>query len=275
MKGILFTLIFVEMVTLKIFAQQSEELYVPIKITYYIGYGYRIPWEVELDKSIWINFLTYSLTHPQSTRSLYVKDQEEYNKRNTRFLYTRYECDTLVRNYVGGLTSRMKGYYEYGKGAYYIQKRSGDRSYFRCVCIPASELVDIGHGEDVIVGMPIIYLEPKDFVFKFKRYKLDSLDLEEAPYYTIFPMDITPSFDCSKASTPVEKAICRDSLLSAYDRELMTLYRRLLKEKGEEIRQGQRDWLKLREQECNGKNNAEITGILRRMYAARIENLRI
>ena len=33
-----------------------------------------------------------------------------------------------------------------------------------------------------------------------------------------------PSFDCAKASTPVERAICGSTKLAAADRELATVY---------------------------------------------------
>lgn len=186
-------------------------------------------------------------------------------------LYTRAECDTFVRNRIEKYTKRKKDYYKYGEGAFYIQEPSGDRMYRRSVCIPAKELMDLGHGNYNVVGIPVKYIEPKDFVAKFKRYKLDSLDLAEAPYYSIFPMDINPSFDCSKASTPTEKAICRDSALANLDRQLAQLYRKALREKGEQVKIKQKEWLAYREKKCEVKNNQEIIQILKELYNERIQ----
>jgi len=248
-------------------------MYVPIKITYYPGVLYKIPLDEDY-KDIWVRILTFHLAYPRAALDLQSKNEEEYKRLNSRLLYTRSECDTFVRNYVKNYTTHMEDYYQYGEGAYYIQKRSGDRNYFRCVCLPARELMDLGHGNASVVGIPIIYIEPKDFVKKFKRFKLDSLDLAEAPYYTIFPMDINPSFDCSMAITPVEKAICRNVELANLDKELNNLYKEAQRIKGEGIKTEQKQWLMDREKQCEGKNNEQITEILKTMYKARIEELK-
>lgn len=54
------------------------------------------------------------------------------------------------------------------------------------------------------------------------------------------------SFDCNKARTPMEKAICSDMKLSALDDELNAAYKAALERSGskEAIRRWQRDWLK-------------------------------
>ncbi len=261
--------------SLQLFSQNEEIMFVPLKIAYFPGYDYRIPREEEFDKHTWINILTYHLAYPRAAMDLYSKNKVEYKKRNSKLLYTRMECDTFVRKYVEVYTQRRKDYFKYGEGAYYIQEKSGDRMYFRCVCIPAEELMDLGHGDAAVVGIPIKYIEPRDFVARFKRFKLDSLDLAEAPYYNIFPMDINPSFDCSKASTPIEKAICRDSVLASLDRKLSQVYRDAIKQKGEQIKMHQREWIIKRDKQCEGKNNEEITQILKELYTKRIEELKL
>lgn len=54
------------------------------------------------------------------------------------------------------------------------------------------------------------------------------------------------SFDCNKARTPMEKAICSDMKLSALDDELNAAYKAAAERSGnkEAIRRWQRDWLK-------------------------------
>lgn len=54
------------------------------------------------------------------------------------------------------------------------------------------------------------------------------------------------SFDCNKARTPMEKAICSDMKLSALDDELNATYKSAAERSGnkEAIRRWQRDWLK-------------------------------
>lgn len=65
-----------------------------------------------------------------------------------------------------------------------------------------------------------------------------------------------PSFDCHKASTKIEKAICSDSALSKQDAELAIAYRRFLKKIPErsrsEARQMQRLWIQSRNALCQG-----------------------
>jgi len=253
--------------------QNNGEMYVPLEIAYFPGYEYRIPWEIDFDKSTWINILTFPLIFKKESLKLYVQNKEEYNKKANRILYKREECDSLVNGYVMRSTAKYEDYHQYGTGAYYIQENSGDRMYFRCVCIPARELMDLGHGDAVIVGIPVKYIEPKDFVFKFKRYGLDSLNLEEAPYYRIFPMDINPSFDCSKAKSVAEKTICRDSTLAALDRKLVQQFKVALKKKGEEVRNSQKAWLSMRDKECEGKTHEQLVLLLKSLYEERIQEL--
>lgn len=274
MKNIFFSLLIL-LFAFNVYSQNNEEMYVPLEISYFPGYKYRIPWEDDFDKHTWINILTFHRAYPRAALDLMAKDKVEYKRRNSKILYTRSECDTFVRNYVYNYTTRMSDYYKYGEGAYYIQERSGDRMYFRCVCLPAKDLMDLGHGDAAVVGVPIKYIEPKDFVFKFKRYKLDSLDLKESPYYTIFPLDINPSFDCSKATTAVEKAICRNAELSELDRELTRLYQEVINTGVEHIKSSQREWISERDKQCEVKNNEEITKLLKEMYKARIDELKL
>lgn len=70
-----------------------------------------------------------------------------------------------------------------------------------------------------------------------------------------------PSFDCAKASSEFEKGICADPALSAADRLMARLYS---KAKGGILGNGQsnqraiqREWLKVRETQCNGSRGVE------------------
>lgn len=275
MKKLILIYVLIKLLFTNLFSQNHEEMYVPIELSYYPGNYYKIRIEDDEFKDIWVRILTFHLAYPRIAEDLMIKDKEEYKRRNSKLLFTRSECDTFVRNYVNYHVKHREDYFIYGKGAYYVQERSGDRFYRRCVCLPAKELMDLGHGDAAVVGIPIKYIEPKDFVFKFKRYKLDSLDLAESPYYSIFPMDIDPSFDCSKASTPVEKAICRSVELSQLDKELTSLYKKALNAKGDEVKITQKKWISDRDKQCEGKNNEEITQLLKDLYSKRIEELQI
>jgi uncharacterized protein YecT (DUF1311 family)/ATP-dependent protease ClpP protease subunit len=63
-------------------------------------------------------------------------------------------------------------------------------------------------------------------------------------------VSIKPSFDCGKASIPTEFALCRDSVLAAYDLEMVRVYkglrRRLDKAGAKRLLADQRKWLKVR-----------------------------
>jgi uncharacterized protein YecT (DUF1311 family) len=255
------------------YSQNKQEIFVPILVSYFPGSNYRIPWEEEVYKDIWVRILTYPLTNPKDSRTLFSTDKSEYYKKINKMLYTRRQCDSLITDYFYRITSKFSYIKQYGQGGYYEQEKSGDRLYRRCVCLPATVIKDLRHGDTETVGVPIKYIEPSDFVKKFKKYKLDSLDLAEAPYYNIFPMDINPSFDCSKATTPIEKAICRDAELAGLDRALMEAFKTALKKDGENVKVHQRVWLQERTKKCEGKNNAEITKILKELYNERIKEL--
>jgi uncharacterized protein YecT (DUF1311 family) len=84
-----------------------------------------------------------------------------------------------------------------------------------------------------------------------------------------------PSFDCARAASGIEKAICADTALSAQDLELSNLYR--------EIRHGsstgdaqqqlldlQRAWLRQRDRECA---QGDIAGCLKQQYVAQKHSL--
>jgi uncharacterized protein len=76
------------------------------------------------------------------------------------------------------------------------------------------------------------------------------------------------SFDCAKAATPVEKAICTDGELSGLDEEMARLYKRAMQHgDAGEIKSGQKTWLK----ERNGCGNDN--GCIKDQYNYRISDL--
>ncbi|MBP6638175.1 MAG: DUF1311 domain-containing protein [Sulfuritalea sp.] len=91
-----------------------------------------------------------------------------------------------------------------------------------------------------------------------------------------------PSFSCSKAKSPVEKAICDSEALSKLDKELANTYEPLkeafviLGEKYSQdepshasiIVEQQRDWIRLRDRRCNA--NRDIIKCIQTMTQERI-----
>jgi uncharacterized protein YecT (DUF1311 family) len=68
----------------------------------------------------------------------------------------------------------------------------------------------------------------------------------------VAPTEVTdPSFDCGRASTPTELAICASPDLAAKDRALAAAYSAALAVLGDELRAGQSAWLKSRNS-CGG-----------------------
>jgi uncharacterized protein len=74
------------------------------------------------------------------------------------------------------------------------------------------------------------------------------------------------SFNCTKAGTAVEKAICISPQLSNADGQLGKIYSQL--SKTPQLKQEQRDWLKRRDQECSTDSSC-----LLQMYQQRIAEL--
>jgi uncharacterized protein len=91
------------------------------------------------------------------------------------------------------------------------------------------------------------------------------------------------SFDCSKASAPVEKAICSDAALSALDGQMADVYRSAYQALSDEgkglLKTGQKEWLGfihtmcLENQTLIGSDPPEQINCLRRQYSDRVEQL--
>jgi formylglycine-generating enzyme required for sulfatase activity/uncharacterized protein YecT (DUF1311 family) len=79
-----------------------------------------------------------------------------------------------------------------------------------------------------------------------------------------------PSFDCAKASNPVEHAICADPVLAELDATLAARYKQALgaTSNKEALKSTQRQWLKQRNGQC--ANAPDISQCLQRQYRERL-----
>ncbi|WP_428662532.1 DUF3298 domain-containing protein [Reyranella sp.] len=86
-----------------------------------------------------------------------------------------------------------------------------------------------------------------------------------------------PSFDCAKASTAVERAICDDARLAQADREMATVYgtlwNRLSGTARDHLSQDQLRWLANRAKACTG-GAEDVARCARQRYVARIATLK-
>lgn len=80
-------------------------------------------------------------------------------------------------------------------------------------------------------------------------------------------------FDCARAGTPVEHAICGNELIARGDFEASELYRELRaglpEDRAQELRTGQRAWLRLRNDRCTSEDVAD-EACLAHIYADRL-----
>ena len=78
-----------------------------------------------------------------------------------------------------------------------------------------------------------------------------------------------PSFDCKKAGSPLEIAICKSPELMTLDLELSELYKS--KKDQEDEKALQKAWVKVRNEKCSG---AGIEACLKEKYSTRIAQLK-
>ena len=69
--------------------------------------------------------------------------------------------------------------------------------------------------------------------------------------------NVAPGFNCARAGTPVEKAICASDALARQDLQLWTVYT-AAQDRGRVSDAAQRDWVKLREARCQGADNVAL-----------------
>lgn len=99
------------------------------------------------------------------------------------------------------------------------------------------------------------------------------------PFLSAFTLVHAASFDCTKAATPQEKAICASPELSAADDQMAAAYHAWLTAAEPDwaagIRDDQRAWLRVRATSCPaGQSSKPITTCLSHLYQGRIEELR-
>lgn len=90
-----------------------------------------------------------------------------------------------------------------------------------------------------------------------------------------------PSFDCQKASTAIEKAICASEKLSELDENMSVYFNTAKKiesftgpDGATDIKRNARSWLKKRSNLCKGKKNEELDKCLFDLYEKRISYLK-
>jgi uncharacterized protein len=93
------------------------------------------------------------------------------------------------------------------------------------------------------------------------------------------PERIRASFDCSKAATPIEKLICRDAELASIDREMATVYARVLQTLApgsrDSLRRDQLQWFTKYRAACNATlTEEERKACILRYLSSRAEELR-
>jgi len=87
--------------------------------------------------------------------------------------------------------------------------------------------------------------------------------------------EVSPSFDCAKAASVAEKAICADNELSALDTALAAAFTSAVQTEAT-TRSEQRAWLKGRDTKCGAPAaEAERKACLRALITQRIEDLRL
>lgn len=86
-----------------------------------------------------------------------------------------------------------------------------------------------------------------------------------------------PSFDCSKASSVIEHAICASTTLSGLDRQVARAYRRASATTDDghnaAVKQAQRAWLSQRNATCGQLQPEALNGCLTKIYQARLAGI--
>lgn len=87
------------------------------------------------------------------------------------------------------------------------------------------------------------------------------------------------SFNCTKAGTKIELAICDSKIIAAADKKLGTIYKGLRKKLSrknvKKLKKEQRLWIKDRDAACKQRNNKELDYCLRQSYGQRLFALNV
>jgi uncharacterized protein YecT (DUF1311 family) len=134
----------------------------------------------------------------------------------------------------------------------------------------AAVRIGLSHGCEVDRGtfteLRPLYLRIPDALLEDFRTAVDTGVLEYRPFET-------PSFDCNKAGSPMDYAICTDARLAFLDKNMGIWYgvlgKRLEGEEKARLRKGQRAWIKARNAEC-----PDVTAdCLRDSYIGRLRDM--
>jgi uncharacterized protein YecT (DUF1311 family) len=176
----------------------------------------------------------------------------------------------------------------------------GDRGLKRLSALTSAELMrTIGTGPDSLTDKDTIAMGTGPLAYNFKNFVWlpGRLHLFFPPYqvaaYAAGPQEafiplarikdvIRPdwhapaaSFDCAKARSTVEHAICADAALARLDRQVAEAWQVAMRNAYEpveqaKVRQKQRDWLARRDAACRGPAPGEC---LKPLYRARLDAL--
>jgi len=85
------------------------------------------------------------------------------------------------------------------------------------------------------------------------------------------------SFNCAKAGTKIEQAICESKTIAKADKELGSVYKALRKKLSKKninrLRKEQRSWIKNRDSQCKKKSRLRLNYCLRHYYGQRLFSL--
>ena len=86
---------------------------------------------------------------------------------------------------------------------------------------------------------------------------------------------VSPSFNCAKASTQVEKQICQSDAVAALDVKLATRYKALKKSHAQIIKASQKKWFKQRNKRCERIADEKRESCLAHSYGTQIAELNL
>lgn len=86
---------------------------------------------------------------------------------------------------------------------------------------------------------------------------------------------ISPSFDCAKASTNIEKQICQSDVVASLDVKLAALYKASVQSHPKIVKNSQKKWIKRRNKRCETIEADKRETCLTRTYGAQIAELNL
>ena len=87
------------------------------------------------------------------------------------------------------------------------------------------------------------------------------------------------SFNCAKAETKIERAICDSKIIAKADKELGSIYKslrkKLSKKNVKRLKNDQRSWIKRRDDQCENNSSMTLNYCLRHYYGQRLFSLNL